>query len=110
MIRQLLVSVALIATAQCQTSRGTVTGTVLDSSGASIQGTNITLTSQQTGIHLATVSNEAGDYRFDAVDHPQAGLVNSRAGLSNPDSADAEDETCLAKAKDMVTVQRCDEA
>jgi len=68
MIRQLLVSVALIATAHCQTSRGTVTGTVLDSSGAGIPGANITLTSQQTGIHLTTASNEAGVYRFDAVD------------------------------------------
>ena len=68
MIRQLLVSVALIATAHCQTSRGTVTGTVLDSSGAIIKGANITLTNQQSGIHLTTASNEAGVYRFDAVD------------------------------------------
>ena len=68
MIRQLLVSAAFIATAQCQTSRGTVTGTVLDSSGASILGAKISLTSQQTGIHLNSASNEAGVYRFDAVD------------------------------------------
>src|SRR5437764_11927848 len=66
--RQLLVPVALIATAQCQTSRGTVTGTVLDPSGAAIKDANITLTGQQTGIRLTTSSNEAGVYRFDAVD------------------------------------------
>jgi len=68
LIRQFLVSVVLIAAAHCQTSRGTVTGTVLDSSGATIKGAKITLTSQQTGIHLTTASNEAGVYRFDAVD------------------------------------------
>jgi carboxypeptidase family protein len=66
--RQLLVPLAFIATAHSQTSRGTVTGTVLDPSGAAIKDANITLTSQQTGIRLSTRSNEAGVYRFDAVD------------------------------------------
>ena len=66
--RQLLVPLAFIATAHCQTSRGTVTGTVLDSSGAIIKSADITLTGQQTGIHLRTASNEVGVYRLDAVD------------------------------------------
>jgi hypothetical protein len=66
--RQLLVPLAFIATAHCQTSRGTVTGTVLDSSGAAIKDATVGLTSQQTGIRLTTASNEAGVYRFDAVD------------------------------------------
>src|SRR6202040_3225242 len=66
--RKLLISLALTATAHCQTSRGTVTGTVLDPSGAAIKDATITLTGQQTGIRLATGSNEAGVYRFDAVD------------------------------------------
>src|SRR5579871_3719037 len=68
MIRQLLASFALIAMACGQTSRGTVTGTVLDSSGAIVKSADITLTSQHTGTHLTTASNEAGVYRFDAVD------------------------------------------
>ena len=68
MIRQLFASVALIATAQCQTSCGTVTGTVLDSSGAIIKGANITLTSRQTGIRRSAGSNDSGVNRFDAVD------------------------------------------
>jgi len=45
--RKLLVSLALIATAHCQTSRGKVTGTVLDSSGAAIKGANVALTSRR---------------------------------------------------------------
>lgn len=65
---KLLVSLAWMATAHSQTSRGTVTGTVLDPSGAAIKDANIALTSQASGIRLTTGSNEAGIYRFDAVD------------------------------------------
>jgi Carboxypeptidase regulatory-like domain/TonB dependent receptor-like, beta-barrel len=66
--RLISVSLALIATAHAQTSRGTVTGTVLDSSGAAVARADVALTSRQTGIRLTTGSNEAGVYRFDAVD------------------------------------------
>jgi hypothetical protein len=51
-----------------QTSRGTVTGTILDPTGAAIGGARVTLTSVETGVHLSTDSNDAGVYRFDAVD------------------------------------------
>jgi len=66
--RQFVVPLAFIATAHCQTSRGTVTGTVLDSSGAVISGAKVALTSRDTGIRLIARGNEAGGYRFDAVD------------------------------------------
>ena len=61
-----LLMVALAANAQ--TSRGTVTGTVLDPTGAVIAGARVTLTGVETGVQLSTNSNEAGVYRFDAVD------------------------------------------
>jgi len=51
-----------------QTSRGTVSGTILDSSGAAIAGARIALTAAETGVQRSTISNEAGVYRFDAVD------------------------------------------
>ncbi|HEX8178040.1 MAG TPA: carboxypeptidase regulatory-like domain-containing protein [Pyrinomonadaceae bacterium] len=51
-----------------QTSRGTVTGTVTDSNGAVIAGASVTLTNTQTGVERATVANEDGFYRFDAVE------------------------------------------
>src|SRR5262245_46578834 len=53
--------------AHAQTSRGTVTGTVLDPSGAVIGGVHVTLTGVETGVRLSTDSNEVGVYRFDAV-------------------------------------------
>jgi hypothetical protein len=58
----------LAVAAHAQTSRGTVTGTVLDPAGAVIGGASVTLTGAETGIRLSTGSNEAGVYRFDAVD------------------------------------------
>jgi Carboxypeptidase regulatory-like domain len=51
-----------------QTSRGTVTGTILDPTGAVVGAAHVTLTGVETGIRLSTASNEAGVYRFDAVD------------------------------------------
>jgi hypothetical protein len=59
---------ALAFLARAQTSRGTVTGVVLDPSGAVITGAHVTLTGVQTGIRFTTDSNSAGVYRFDAVD------------------------------------------
>jgi hypothetical protein len=51
-----------------QTSRGTVSGTVLDSSGAVIIGGMVELTNPDTGVVRTTVTNNVGIYRFDAVD------------------------------------------
>ena len=59
---------ALALAANAQTSRGTVTGTVLDPTGAVVRGARITLTGVDTGVKLSTVSNDGGVYRFDAVD------------------------------------------
>jgi hypothetical protein len=59
---------AVALAAHAQTSRGTVTGTVLDPSGAVIAGARVSLTGVETGGKLSTESNNAGVYRFDAVD------------------------------------------
>src|SRR5215470_14736619 len=51
-----------------QTSRGTVSGTVTDSTGAVISGAAVTLTNTATTVSRSTVTNSEGIYRFDAVD------------------------------------------
>jgi len=51
-----------------QTSRGTLTGTVTDNSGAVIFKAAIKITQQGTGATRQTTTNSAGVYRFDAVD------------------------------------------
>jgi hypothetical protein len=45
-----------------------VTGTVLDPAGAVIRAAHVTLAGVETGVRLSTESNDAGVYRFDAVD------------------------------------------
>jgi hypothetical protein len=64
----LIVSLLFSCTAYSQTSRGSVSGTVLDSSGAVIVGSSVGLTNPDTGVVRTTNTNGAGIYRFDAVD------------------------------------------
>jgi outer membrane receptor protein involved in Fe transport len=54
--------------AHAQTSRGTVLGTVTDPTGALVPHASVTLTHSATGVRLVARTNEAGIYRFDAVD------------------------------------------
>jgi hypothetical protein len=61
-------ALSLGALLHAQTSRGTVTGTVLDPAGAVVGAARVTLAGIETGVRLTTRSNEAGVYRFDAVD------------------------------------------
>ncbi len=63
-----LALVSLSLTALAQTSRGTVSGTVTDQTGAVIAGANVELTNTATTVKRTTVSNGEGLYRFDAVD------------------------------------------
>ncbi len=51
-----------------QTSRGAISGTVTDASGAVVPGATIQLVQVATGAVRSTTTNEAGIYRFDAVD------------------------------------------
>src|SRR5262249_27026961 len=69
-LHKLLISAVFVlaVAAHAQTSRGTVTGTVLDASGAVIAGAQVTLTGVETGLRRSTETNEAAIYRFDAVD------------------------------------------
>ncbi|MGH9835585.1 MAG: carboxypeptidase-like regulatory domain-containing protein, partial [Blastocatellia bacterium] len=57
-----------IRLAEAQTSRGAISGTVTDGSGAVIAGAKLVLTHTETAVRRFTLSNDAGIYRFDAVD------------------------------------------
>ena len=73
--------VACACAAMSQTSRGTVTGTVLDASGAVVPKARVSLTGVDTGVRLSTDSNQAGVYRFDAVDLGVYELKVTHAGF-----------------------------
>jgi Carboxypeptidase regulatory-like domain/TonB dependent receptor/TonB-dependent Receptor Plug Domain len=63
-----LLLLALSFTTFAQTSRGTVSGVVTDSTGAVITGASVVLTNKATTVSRSTVTNNEGFYRFDAVD------------------------------------------
>src|SRR5713226_3361023 len=72
----LLGSVAALA----QSSKGTVTGTVTDPTGGVIPGATVTLTNKETNLAREVKTNEAGIYRFDAVD---LGVYRIRVNVPN---------------------------
>ena len=80
-IYSLVLVAVLTISAFGQTSRGTVTGTVLDPSGASIVQARVTLTGVETGVRRSTDANESGIYRFDAVDLGVYDLNVTHAGF-----------------------------
>jgi outer membrane receptor protein involved in Fe transport len=78
----LTVAFFLTDTSQAQTSRGAVSGTVSDPTGAVVPGATIVLTNTETGVRRSTTSNEAGIYQFDAVDPGSYELRITLAGFS----------------------------
>ncbi|MBI2685660.1 MAG: TonB-dependent receptor [Acidobacteria bacterium] len=62
-----------------QTSRGSLSGTISDPSGATVPGAGVELRSTETGVVRSTLSNDSGLYRFDAVD-PGTYDVQVKAG------------------------------
>lgn len=66
--RWVIAVVVTVASLGAQTSRGTLTGIVTDAQGAAMAGAQVSLTNESTNVRRATTANEAGLYRFDAVD------------------------------------------
>src|SRR5881396_994160 len=69
-----LVSLAAVA----QSDRGTMTGTVLDTTGAVIPGVSVVATNVETGARYQTVSTETGNYTLAQM---PAGLYQLSAEL-----------------------------
>ena len=68
---------------RAQSSKGTVTGTVTDPSGATIPEANVTLKDKNTGVSRQTTTNQAGIYRFDAVDLGVYDLSVRKSGFND---------------------------
>jgi outer membrane receptor protein involved in Fe transport len=83
----------LAASITCgQTSRGTLTGTVTDSSGAVIAKASASIKQIGTNVTRQTVTNEAGIYRFDAVDLGTYILTVQASGFSKQEIMGVEIE------------------
>lgn len=75
-----LVCVGLVP---AQTSRGAVTGTVSDPSGAFVENASVELVSTTTGVRRRTVTNRTGTYAFEAVDLGAYELEVARDGFTH---------------------------
>ena len=64
--------------ADAQVLYGSIVGNVEDSSGATLPGATVTITSRETNLTRSTVSNEAGAYSFTNV---QAGTYDVKVSL-----------------------------
>ncbi|HEY6248482.1 MAG TPA: carboxypeptidase regulatory-like domain-containing protein [Candidatus Angelobacter sp.] len=73
----------MISSAIAQTSRGTVTGTVKDTSSAVIGKATVTITQPDTNVSRKTTTNDAGIFRFDAVDLGTYNISVAAAGFSS---------------------------
>jgi len=64
-----LLAIALMFTsiASAQTTSGSITGTVADTSGQVIPGAEVTLTNERTGEERKGTTNEVGDFTFPAL-------------------------------------------
>jgi len=82
-----LISQPLVA---AQTSRGTVTGLVTDEKGAVISGATVELTNKGTNQTRTITTNDAGIYRFDAVDLGQYDLKINAQGFKRYTARDIE--------------------
>jgi hypothetical protein len=83
MIRLLSVFLLSLSLLLAQSSRGTVSGIVLDSSGAAVAGAKVELKSIVTGAVRSAETNASGQYRFDSVELGDAEVTISNTGFAS---------------------------
>jgi outer membrane receptor protein involved in Fe transport len=111
----LLMLLALVSTLMAQTSRGTLTGIVSDTTGAVVNGATVTITQQGTGVRRQTTTNSVGIYRFDAVDLGIYQVSSTAPGFATEDKTGVEIQAAhttnidfqlkVGAAKEVVTVE-----
>src|SRR6267378_2178222 len=84
------VLVLMNGTAVAQTSRGTLTGVITDPTGAAVVTATVTITHLDTNVKRQTITNDAGVYRFDAVDLGTYSLSVQKTGFRRHDTTGVE--------------------
>ncbi|MBL8231403.1 MAG: carboxypeptidase regulatory-like domain-containing protein [Bryobacterales bacterium] len=112
---RLTIAVALLAIGlTAQETRATLSGTVVDPSGAAVAGANLKLNNAETSITLNTTSNDTGSYRFLFVNPGTYRLTAEHPGfrtfireniiLSVSQSAVADVTLTVGQATESVTI------
>ncbi len=76
----LVLSCILVREGDAQVISGDLVGTVLDKSGAAVQGASIEAVNVETGVKYATKGNDTGEYRFTNL---PVGAYNVSASATN---------------------------
>src|SRR5258708_38514495 len=77
---------ASLLLAQIETAE--VLGTVTDPSGAAVTGASVTLTNQDTGIQVRTMTDAGGNYNFFSVKPGRYTVTVERSGFSKATASD----------------------
>lgn len=86
----------LVASSSAQSATGSIAGSVLDSTGATIPGATIAVENQETGASLETVSSEAGVFAFPAL---PVGIYDLKAEVSGFKSVEIPDLVVRVQAR-----------
>src|SRR5215471_6245713 len=81
MFRLLLCLVASCVPVAAQIMSGSISGTLRDTSGAALADARLTLTHIATGVPRSVVSDNSGDFLFNAVDGGDYNLRIEKAGF-----------------------------
>src|SRR5436305_7737450 len=81
MFKLVLTLIAMAAPAAAQIMSGSVAGTIVDSSGATIGGASLTLVHTSTGATRRVTSDAAGNFLFNAVDGGDYSLRIEKEGF-----------------------------
>src|SRR5687767_10184276 len=95
----LLVVLAAVTAAEAQLTRGTISGTVTDTSGAVVPGARVTITNQDTGLVRSATASDDGLYRVPAL---EPGAYTVRFELDGFQTA--ENKNIAVKTSDEVTL------
>jgi hypothetical protein len=81
--KALTASLLLLTAAWSQTDRGSIRGTVLDQTGATVPNVTVTATNVATGVTSATESSSAGAYNFPALQSGVYSIGVKQTGFKN---------------------------
>jgi hypothetical protein len=82
--------IVVSATANAQTFRGTILGTVIDQSGAAIPGAQITIKNQGTGLTRTTTTEDSGTYHVPELQVGQYSVTVTKEGFESVTLGDVE--------------------
>src|SRR5436190_12469740 len=101
MLRILTIVTMFSFSAAAQLTRGFISGTITDSSGAVVPNAKVSVTEQSTGVRHAGLTNEAGVYRFVALEPGIYTVVFEKDGFETTRLEDVE----LKTAQEVVLSQ-----